>query len=133
MADVASDSDVEDASTSSSSQFDPEDWIGKGRTAPAPATGLALHVASLAEIPSDVSHRCMPGEGLTIDAFLQHVLPVRTYRVVQVQVKECFSRMPPNDDATYYARLSDLAISKARQKSGQRIRPGRSRWNGISR
>ena len=42
----------------------------------------------------------MPGEGLTIDAFLQHVLSVRTYRVVQVQVKECFSRMPPDDDAT---------------------------------
>lgn len=63
-----------------------EDWIGK---VPAPAD-------SPAEILSDVSRRCMPGEGLTIEAFLQHVLPVKTYSVVQVQAKECFSRMPPN-------------------------------------
>lgn len=97
MTDVASDSDIEEAS-----QFNPEDWIGKGREVPSAdfSTGLALYIASLAEIPSDVTHRCMPGEGLTIEAFLQHVLPVRTCRVVQVQAKECFSRMPPNDDAT---------------------------------
>ena len=93
-----SDSDIEDTS-----QFNPEDWIGKGRNVPAPndfPTGLALYLTSLAEIPPDVStgSHCMPGEGLTIQAFLQFVLPAKVYHIVQVQAKQCFSRSTANSN-----------------------------------
>ena len=88
----ASDSDIED--TSLTSQFNPEDWIGKGRKVLAPndfPTGLALYLTSLAEIPQDVSGHCMPGERLTIQAFLQFVLPAKVYHIMQVQAKQSFN------------------------------------------
>ena len=54
-------------------------------------TGLALYLTSLAEIPQDISGHCMPGERLTIQAFLQFVLPAKVYHIMQVQPKQCFS------------------------------------------
>ena len=67
MADVTSDSDIEDAVP-----FNPADWISKGRKVLAPndfPTGLALYLVSLAEIPIDVSPYHMPGEALTVQVF----------------------------------------------------------------
>lgn len=92
----AYDSDIEDTS---SSQFNLEDWIGKGRIVPVPddfPTGLALYLTSLAEIPPDLSGHCMPGERLTVQAFLHFVLPAKVYHIVQAQAKQCFSRSTPN-------------------------------------
>ena len=82
MADTTFDSAIEDAVP-----FNPTDWISKGRKVPVPndfPTGLALYLVSLAEIPIDVSRRHMPGEALTVQAFLRHVLPARAYSVVEV-------------------------------------------------
>jgi hypothetical protein len=78
-----------------------EDWIGKGRNVPAPndfPNGLALYLTSLAEIPPDVSGHCMPGERLTVQAFLQFGLPEKVYHIVQVQAKQCFSRSTANSN-----------------------------------
>lgn len=61
-------------------------------------TGLALYLTSLAKNPPDVSGHCMPGEGLTVQAFLQFVLPAKVYHIVQVQAKQCFSRSTANSN-----------------------------------
>ena len=100
-----SDSEIEDTS-----QFNPEDWIGKGRNVPATndfPTGLALYLTSLAKVPPDVSGHCMPGEGLIVQAFLQFVLPAKVYHIVQIQPKQCFSR------STSYGSCKELTKERS--------------------
>ena len=70
-------------------------------------TGLALYLTSLAEIPQDVSGHCMPGERLTIQAFLQFVLPAKVYHIVQIQPKQCFSR------STSYGSCKELTKERS--------------------